>query len=302
MIPRFRGAVILAITVLVATSPIGVTARAETKYATGVLWRVDGTNGARNHVFGTIHLTEERVVRLPKPVLSAFQEARSLTLEILKTPETIRAAQSTMLLRDGRALDEIIGYRLFEKLVYRAREFGIPEKTLRRIKPWAGALMLALPRAERARQAAGAQALDFALLASARLRGLPQFGLESATEQTEVFDGLEEADQISLLRVAIEDHRDPEIMVEQLVELYLARNLAGLSNWWTEEKARLGKRLAELIERRLLIDRNLNMVDRMEARLADGGNFVAVGAMHLPGRNGILALLARRGFRVTPVY
>jgi uncharacterized protein len=49
-------------------------------------------------------------------------------------------------------------------------------------------------------------------------------------------------------------------------------------------------------------ERNLRMVERMTDRLAEGGVFVAVGALHLPGERGILNLLAGRGYRISRVY
>jgi uncharacterized protein len=49
-------------------------------------------------------------------------------------------------------------------------------------------------------------------------------------------------------------------------------------------------------------ERNLRMVERMTDRLAEGGAFVAVGALHLPGERGILNLLAGRGYRISRVY
>ena len=44
------------------------------------------------------------------------------------------------------------------------------------------------------------------------------------------------------------------------------------------------------------------MVDRMQIRLIEGNAFIAVGALHLPGEDGILGLLEKDGFIVTPVY
>jgi uncharacterized protein YbaP (TraB family) len=44
------------------------------------------------------------------------------------------------------------------------------------------------------------------------------------------------------------------------------------------------------------------MADRMQARLNEGRAFVAVGALHLYGDRGVLALLERRGWSVTRVY
>ena len=146
----------------------------------------------------------------------------------------------------------------------------------------------------------GSLVLD--LLESARLRGLPQYGLETITEQLGIIDSFSEANQVSLLRVAIAEYPRLDTNIERLVDLYLARDLAGVMEIWNGEMLKLDPLLAALFERRYLIDRNLTMVERMEARLIEGGTFVAVGAMHLPRSNGILALLAQRGFRVSRVY
>ena len=44
------------------------------------------------------------------------------------------------------------------------------------------------------------------------------------------------------------------------------------------------------------------MVERMAARLSEGKAFIAVGALHLPGDEGILNLLQRDGYRITRLY
>jgi hypothetical protein len=53
---------------------------------------------------------------------------------------------------------------------------------------------------------------------------------------------------------------------------------------------------------RLLRQRNLLMLERMQLRLKEGNAFIAVGAMHLPGEEGLLQLLRRAGYRVTSIY
>ena len=80
--------------VLLLTLPLSVTAQAQTEFTNGLLWRVEAANGARNHIFGTIHLTDPRVVKLPEPVLAAFQGARSLTIEMIMKPGTRREMTS----------------------------------------------------------------------------------------------------------------------------------------------------------------------------------------------------------------
>jgi uncharacterized protein YbaP (TraB family) len=47
--------------------------------------------------------------------------------------------------------------------------------------------------------------------------------------------------------------------------------------------------------------RNHRMVERM-TKSFDGGAFVAIGALHLPGEDGVLALLEQRGYAIKRVY
>lgn len=93
-------------------------------------------------------------------------------------------------------------------------------------------------------------------------------------------------------------------LIARLVEAYLARDLAGL--WRISEESggegAAAKRLRAVFAHRLLEERNVRMAERSEARLREGGAFIAVGALHLYGDAGMLSLLERRGWRVTRVY
>jgi uncharacterized protein YbaP (TraB family) len=62
------------------------------------------------------------------------------------------------------------------------------------------------------------------------------------------------------------------------------------------------QRLAEDFQRRLVDDRNQRMVERMQPYLQQGKAFVAVGALHLPGKTGLLERLQQQGYTVTRVY
>ena len=77
---------------------------------------------------------------------------------------------------------------------------------------------------------------------------------------------------------------------EVMKSYYLKRDMQGLyvySNQYTISSEGLYQ---ELIKR-LLTDRNHRMVERMQDILQEGNAFIAIGAMHLPGDDGVLALL-----------
>ena len=146
--------------------------------------------------------------------------------------------------------------------------------------------------------------LDIVLARSAAEQGKPVHQLESLEEQIAVFEGMSEADQVALLGQAVDNYERMPALIGRLVEAYLARDLASL---WriSEESGGEGveaKRLRAVFAHRLLEERNVRMAERSEARLREGGAFIAVGALHLYGDAGMLSLLEKRGYRVSRVY
>jgi len=143
--------------------------------------------------------------------------------------------------------------------------------------------------------------LDQALLRIARERELQTFGLESLEEQLAALDGLSPQDQLALLREAVANHDMLTATVEAMVRAWLARDLVALQAASQPKRSDDQRLQAQLLER--LVDRrNPVMLERMQPRLAEGGAFIAVGALHLPGKQGLLHGLEEQGYRVTKVY
>jgi len=290
-----RASVRIAVAALVLVCALPAAAQ---RFDRGLLWRVEGGGPQPNHLFGTLHLADPRVTTLPQPVTKALADARSLTVEVGLDPAGLLALASRMVYLDGRDLPGAVGAELYEKAASLTGKLGLPEPAVRLFKPWALALFLSVPPQN------PEEVLDVVLARTARAQGKPVHELETLEEQVAIFDGMSEGDQIMLLRRAITDYEQMPRLLGRIVEAWLARDLAGMRRIG-EEAAGGGpeaRRLYETFSRRLLTERNVRMAARMQARLKEGGAFVAVGALHLHGENGVLAELERRGWRVTRVY
>lgn len=268
----------------------------------GLLWRIQPIEGQASHIFGTIHLTDERVRRLPAAVQEAFGGAASLTVEIERTNDMPLRVGRLMMLRKGDRLSVILGETLFSRTALAAAPFGVNRQVLDRLKPWAAFVSFSLPPSERARQAQGALPLDHMLQARAEARGLPVHSLETIEEQLGVFDSLPRKDQVALLRYMVEEADKTETVAETVLGFYLARNVGGLMDWMSQQMAGDNARLHDIYTSRLLQGRNLVMVKRIAPHLSKGGAFIAVGAAHLPGKTGIIELLAGKGYKVSRIY
>ena len=117
-----------------------------------------------------------------------------------------------------------------------------------------------------------------------------------------VFDKLPVEQQLMLLDQAIANYDNTPAFIDSLIDLYLARDLAGMQSINNDQLQQGDANLAAEVEQRLIVARNHRMVERMQPRLEEGRAFIAVGALHLPGKEGILNLLEQQGYLVKYVY
>jgi uncharacterized protein YbaP (TraB family) len=271
-----------------------VAVHAEVPFGQGRLFRVDLPGQPSSYLFGTMHLDDARVVRLPPEVKSAFDGAGHVVLEIEMGPETMLASMSAMVLSDGRDLKAVIGDELYDRVVEAAAIRGLPEMAIRNYKPWAIMTVLSMP------PPTTGQFLDMVLYQSAQLDGKPVSGLETVQEQIAVFESFSEADQIEMLRDTLDNQHHFTEIFEEMTVAYLQGDLAALMQL-NEQYGAEDKALMERIQERLIDRRNALMVERMLPLLKQGRAFVAIGALHLPGERGVLSLLRGQGYAVVRV-
>lgn len=262
----------------------------------GVLWAISKPGIHVSYLLGTIHSDDPRVTRLPEAVIQAFAKSSSFTGELDMSADSLARTQQAMLLPDDTLLESVVGQARYEQCVKLMAGYGVPASVVNRMKPWAVALQLNMPKPGTARF------MDLNLYEQAVARGLPVYGLETIPEQTAVFDKLPVAQQIVLLDEAIANHRETAALIDTLIDLYLARDLAGMQAINDDQMRQGDTNLAAKVEQRLIVMRNHRMVKRMQSQLKQGHAFIAVGALHLPGREGILNLLEQQGYLVRYVY
>ena len=268
------------------------------RFAKGLLWRITGKSGAASHVYGTIHVPDSRLESLPAPVDEAFGHASSLMLEFVPDPYSRERFLEAAMFLDRQTLQEKIGAEDFERALEQLRPIGLSREFVNKLKPWGVLLNL------RAASGAAGAPLEASLTERARARRLPVFQIEGVEEQIFTFDELPMAAQVALLKHSLA-HRDELLqLAERTLEAYLAGDLQAI--WRLREQ--FNARHAEVaayqtaLTKRVLHDRSVVMAFRMQRELRRGNAFVALGALHLYGDKGVLALLEQDGYRARRVY
>ena len=278
-------------------------ARAQTrqpgKFTKGLLWSVSKAGVAPSYVFGTIHVADPRVLELPDPVSAALARAKRYYTESFQGErEAIRFLEAGQF-DDGRRLEPLIGAGAYAKVVEMLRERQVPDEVIARLKPWAALANFTVTPDDYEKLT-----LDQKLVEVARERNLRVLSLEGAEEQISVFDRIPLDTQVELLKHAL-DHRDElAAMVEPTIRAWMNRDLAGIHVASTRAAERYPEVAGHyrILFQRVVENRSIVMAHRLFMPLREGGAFVAVGANHLYGAGGMLALIEKQGYRVERVY
>ncbi|MEW6690518.1 MAG: TraB/GumN family protein [Pseudomonadota bacterium] len=284
---------------LAACAALALEAAAGERFAHGTLWRVSRPGVPPSYVFGTIHLADPRVLDIPEPVRQALARSRSFAMEAPKGGAHGWRMYEAAQLPEGQGLEAFVGSETFGKLRRMLAARAIPESLIARLKPWAALANITVTPEDYE-----GETLDQKLFGMARARRLKIEALEGTEEHISVFDGIPLETQVAMLRHTVEQRDYLVGMIEPTLQAWLRRDLAGIH----AVNQRIAARFPDMaphyavLTRHLVDNRSVVMAHRLYLKLRAGGVFVAVGAGHLYGRNGILRLIERQGYRVRRVY
>jgi uncharacterized protein YbaP (TraB family) len=267
----------------------------EPKFGKGILWQIDSPSGKSSYLFGTIHVDDPRITNLHPTINQAITRSRSMTLELVPDPQALQASMSRMFFTNGQTLQQAIGDKLYKQAAKAMADHGMPPQMVSTMKPWAVMMTLSVPK-----QKSG-EFLDLKLYNIATQRGMQTHALETYEEQLSVFDSMSLTDQKKMLSRTLADLDTLPAQFEKLRRAWLARDLAQLEKI-SDEQLPDNDPAGERLMNSLLDKRNQKMLQRMQPRLKEGRAFIAVGALHLPGKQGLLNLLTEQGYKIKAVY
>jgi hypothetical protein len=293
-----RRAIVLAGAAALLRMPVSALAEAPLRNGQGLLFRISRSGVPDSFVFGTMHSADPRVLAVGLDADRPLGSTRTLAMEL--ATDTLVDARVFELeqFRDGRRLEPLVGDAPYERIRTLLVEQDVPEKSIEHMKPWA-----AMVKITRRRLAEGEISLDQQIAAQARARRMRVVSLEWIEEQVAAFDGIPIPSQVALLLHALDRPEALEAEQEAAIEAWLRGDLAALSRF----PERAGERTPGMgahyrqLARHIVQNRTILMHHRLIIPLRSGRVFVAVGALHLPGDAGLLALLQRDGYTVTRV-
>jgi uncharacterized protein YbaP (TraB family) len=274
-----------------APAPAPVTWGRDGDLAVGpLLWQVESRDGRPLFLFGTLHTETGASVR--QEVWARFRASRTVALETDITAFTGRAMMAKALLPPGESLDTLVGNEAWPRLRDHLKS-AIPEAALVRLRPW---FVVSFVLMQASGLKPGDDPMDLALMKAGRDAGKTLRFLETPDDQIDLVARTFDGKAVAALAMRLEAL--PGVL-QRVTSTYRAGDVRGLEAVLVDREARLA--LGDDQVRGLLGARNERWLPLVEQLVAEGGAFVAVGAGHLPGPDGLVALLRARGYQVTRV-
>lgn len=263
--------------------------------ATPALWRVDGAEGRSAWLFGTIHSLERPALWRWGKVDRALKASDRIVVEVADLADDAGLSKTFAAMSKSSGLPPLsarVDPALRPRLVALMRDVGATERSFAGVETWAAALSLARAGASRD---ASENGVDRAVEAAAE--GRPVVELEGAAHQLGLFDALPEKEQRDLLNAVLRDGGAIDTESADLAQAWRKGDMAAI-----EAETRKGLLADPELRTALFTARNRVWADKVIAMLAKGERpFVAVGAAHMAGPEGLPALLATKGYKVTRV-
>lgn len=260
-----------------------------------LLWEVKSKDGKTiSYLYGTMHLMDSKLFYFPKKLEKILLKSDELCMEISNvndsdlSPDALFLKNETLTDYFSTAQMDSI-YRWAEKsLLMNKEQFNT---NFNKAKPF---LLLQFLLQSSLPENAKSYEKEFENLAKLNKKAIE--GLESVTEQLELFTSLTKKEQTEMVMSSLRDEAHAKSSFQEMQKIYLSQNLDDLYTFIKKESDSPINNSRAFLE-----DRNQKWIPQMEKMMDNKSVFFAVGAAHLAGPEGVIELLNKKGYTLTPI-
>ena len=260
-----------------------------------LLWEISGNHLSKpTYLFGTFHLMCKEDIKFSSELKTAIKNAEEVYFEMdLDDPSNTLGALFFMNMKDGKALKDFYTETEYTRLKFFFEDsLNMPLTMFEHMKPNFLEAFL-YPKMMPCKKMSG---VEEELMKIAKEQKQEIKGFETIQFQASVFDSIPYTSQAKDLLKTIDNLEMYKKYFDTMLTVYKTQQLAAMETMFT--KSEFGMEENQDI---LLDNRNKNWVEQLNKILPEKNIFMAVGAGHLVGEKGLIALLRKAGYTLRPL-
>jgi len=260
-----------------------------------LLWEISGKKLKKpSYLFGTFHMMCKDDIRFTDQLQAALKTSEEVYFEMdLDDASNTLGALFFMNMKDGKTLKDLYSPKEYEKMnVFFRDSLRISLTTFGKMKPSFLEAFL-YPKMMACKNLSGVEQelLKIAIKEKKEIKGF-----ETIAFQASVFDSIPYSTQAKSLLKAIDSMDTYQVYFDSMIKVYQSQQIDRLEAMFTEPEFGMKEGLELLLDKR-----NINWVDQLKTILPEKNIFIAVGAGHLVGEKGLIALLRKEGYTLRPL-
>jgi uncharacterized protein len=260
-----------------------------------LLWEVSGKGlKTPSYLFGTFHLMCKDDIPLGEQAKKAITASKELYLELdMDDPATLMGGMMLMQMRGDTTLQKLYSEDEYKRLTgFFQDSLKTPIGMFKSMKPFFLMAML-YPKMLPCKRASGVEEV---LMQMATLSKKPIQGLETMAFQASVFDSIPYTQQAKELLKAVDSMRQYQKYFDTMIMVYKTQQLTQIESLFNKSEYGMQENQDILLDKR-----NKNWVMQLKTIMQKQPVFIAVGAGHLVGKQGLIALLRKEGYKLRPL-
>ena len=275
----------------------------EERFDKGIFWKIEKDGEYVGHIFGTLHMNDERIAVLHKEVNKVLDSSQSFAMEAFPSDHYWnpysggQMIKHDMVLPRGESLQDYVGEEVYLEIEETLTGIGMDPEFVARLRPWAAMRSFAI------KADSNEAILDYNLLDRAASQNKELYQVESIEEFIVTLQEMPIEAQVALLKFTVKSYDAMRSIIDQMLEAYLEQDLKAMYEISTSfiPNEPENEQWRQIYVKHVIEIRNIVMEHYMRKPMRLGDTFIAIGAVHLYGDKGVLALIEKDGYTVTRV-
>jgi len=278
---------------IIATILLGILTSVTNAQESSNLWKIEGNGIKTSYVFGTMHIIPQKDFNLKDKVKAAFEASEQIVLELdMADPQFMKDIMAFSYLEEGKELKSFMDDSEYELLdSYLKEKTGTGMQMYNTAKPFMLMSVILMTASDEPMAS-----FEMTLIQMAKAANKEMEGLETYESQVQIFENTSYEEQIDDLVEMIKNPDENAELYDKMAKLYIAEDINSLYDYMDEFMDNDTEMMTKFLD-----ERNNNWIPEITKYSKEHATFYGVGAGHLGGEQGVINLLRKAGYSVTPV-
>jgi hypothetical protein len=263
-----------------------------------LLWKISGNGLTRpSYLFGTMHILCSDDATLSDSLKKVIKDCKEIYFELdMDNMQEMLGAMKYLRMNDGKKLSELLSKEEYERVenYFKTNKFPLPFAIMNRFKPYfisslIGEQMMSCNQNQK-------NGMEELIMRESKQYEKEIKGLETTEFQASIFDSIPYEKQAKDLVSYIDSIDNYKQVTREMVDVYRQQDLERMDSLMHKSDPGMDEYMDLL-----LYSRNRRWAAQMPGIMKTATVLFAVGAGHLPGEQGVINLLRKSGYKVTPM-